>query len=223
MAKLEEMVTPVELMSIIRQGASKSDLTKKFRTSDQELAKMLLPLYRTGELSKEEFNDFFKGVVLRKPETEPVPPKAEDEAPSEIMRSLSTVSLKKAPKEPQPPNPPGASTEEKAAEKTFAETEPVMEIMPDEPVPAAPPPPIISKPVPAPVAAPEIKEIPGRPAPEKQIPEEIAQEKRAPEKQQSKRLSSLEISELLSKIYEKLISIDTRLSAIEEKFGKGQE
>ncbi|MBI4961699.1 MAG: hypothetical protein HY913_00335 [Desulfomonile tiedjei] len=99
MAKLEELATPTELLDAIRDGALKRELVKKYRTSDQELAKFLLPLYRNGKLTKEEFNDFFKGVPLRtraaegegvsfEEFSEPATP---DLPPSQIFRALSEV------------------------------------------------------------------------------------------------------------------------------------
>jgi len=72
MAKLEDLITPSEILEIIRGGMLKSELIKRYRTSEQEVAMMLYPLYRGGELTKEEFNNFFKGVPLFQHET-PVP------------------------------------------------------------------------------------------------------------------------------------------------------
>lgn len=99
MARLEELVTPTELLDAIRDGALKQDLVKRYRTSDQELAMILVPLYRNGELTKEEFNDFFKGVPLRSRAVDvegvaagatgaPRPP---DLPPSQILQALSEV------------------------------------------------------------------------------------------------------------------------------------
>lgn len=113
MAKLKDQVTPAELLETIRAGAMKNDIMKKHRASEQELAMMLLPLYRGGELTKEEFNDFFKGVPLRpmeeasKAEVEAEPPgKTEDQPPSEIFRSLTAeptpVATEVLPEEPAP-------------------------------------------------------------------------------------------------------------------------
>jgi hypothetical protein len=73
MAKLEDLITPSEILEVIKGGKLKSELIKRYRTSEQELAKMLYPLYRGGELTKEEFNNFFKGVPLFQHET-PAPP-----------------------------------------------------------------------------------------------------------------------------------------------------
>ena len=99
MAKLEELVTPTELLDAIRDGALKQELVKKYRTSDQQLAMILLPFYRNGKLTKEEFNDFFKGFPLRSQaeSVEGGSPSGEDslrpadEPPSQILRALSEV------------------------------------------------------------------------------------------------------------------------------------
>jgi hypothetical protein len=64
MPKLTDQITSEGLLALIRTGALKNELVKQYRTSDQELATMLLPLYRQGYMTKEEFNDFFKGVPL---------------------------------------------------------------------------------------------------------------------------------------------------------------
>jgi len=68
MAKLEDLVTPSEILEMIKGGMLKTELIKRYRTSEQELALMLLPLHRGGELSKEEFNNFFKGIPLFQPD-----------------------------------------------------------------------------------------------------------------------------------------------------------
>jgi hypothetical protein len=68
MAKLEDLVTPSEILEMIKGGMLKTELIKRYRTSEQELALMLLPLHRGGELTKEEFNNFFKGIPLSQPE-----------------------------------------------------------------------------------------------------------------------------------------------------------
>ena len=59
MAKLQDLITSSEILEVIKGGMLKSELIKRYRTSDQELAAMLVPLYRGGELTKEEFNNFF--------------------------------------------------------------------------------------------------------------------------------------------------------------------
>lgn len=131
MAKLEELVTPMELLEVMRGGALKSQVIKKYRTSEQELAMMLLPLYRSGELSKEEFNDFFKGLPLRPKEAPPDRhPSVEDEPPSQIVKSLSDAVPEPlaaevvrpervpeaAPEEVEPPREAAPVVEEIAAE-----------------------------------------------------------------------------------------------------------
>lgn len=106
MAKLEDRVTPSELLEAIRSGAVKSELIKQFRTTDQELAVMLHSLYRKGEVSKEEFNDFFKGVAYRRSQATAgvsevaVPAVTEEQAPSEILASLTAAADKDSPVEP---------------------------------------------------------------------------------------------------------------------------
>jgi len=100
MAKLEELMTPSELVAAIRDGAAKDELVKKYRASEQELAMMLLPVYRRGEFTKEEFNNFFKGIPINR-EEETRPPDAPDDGsapqieygpPSEIVKSLSKAA-----------------------------------------------------------------------------------------------------------------------------------
>lgn len=67
MAKLEQLVTPLELLAAIRAGALKSEIVKQYKTSDQELAVMLQPLYRAGKMTKDEFNEFFMGRGAKPP------------------------------------------------------------------------------------------------------------------------------------------------------------
>lgn len=107
MAKLEDQVMPSELLDDIRSSAKKSELIKKYRTSDRELAVMLHALYRKGEMSKEEFNDFFKGVELRRVQPSPglpevaVPVSTTEQAPpSEILASLTAAAARELSEEP---------------------------------------------------------------------------------------------------------------------------
>jgi hypothetical protein len=129
MAKLEERVTPTELLDAIRDGALKQELVKKYRTSDQELAMILLPLFRKGELTKEEFNDFFKGVPLRSHASEaesappdltglPTPP---DLPPSQILRALSEVVENPVLAQEEPPVPPIAQESPRANKAGLSE------------------------------------------------------------------------------------------------------
>lgn len=138
MARLEDQVTPIELLNIIRGGTVKKDVLKEYRTTEQELAKMLLPLYRSGELTMEEFNDFFKGLALTPKKSDdavqsaPSVPRPEDEAPSEILRSLSEdrerPSADDAKKHPAAPPEPKAEKkpEANAVSEPAASPEPRM-------------------------------------------------------------------------------------------------
>ncbi len=60
MAKLEELMTPSELVDAIRDGAAKDELVKKYRASEQELAMMLLPLYRERGVHQRGVQRFFQ-------------------------------------------------------------------------------------------------------------------------------------------------------------------
>jgi hypothetical protein len=152
MAKLEDQVTPAELLTIIRTGTTKKEVLKQFRTSEQELAMMLLPLYRARDLTMEEFNDFFKGVAL-KPKAaaeghlEPLAPRDQDEPPSEILRSLSEQAAAKAPEEPKKPE---ASAPQERQEKA---------VVPEKPQPVSKAAPETAEPVAEPVVetAPEVE------------------------------------------------------------------
>jgi hypothetical protein len=88
MAKLEEQTTPEELLKEIKDGALKQDLIKKYKVSEQDLAMMLLPLYREGKLTKEEFNDFFRGIAVTGGDIASRD-SSHDDTPSEILRSLA--------------------------------------------------------------------------------------------------------------------------------------
>ncbi len=90
MAKLEQLVSPSELLQMIQNGALKSDILKKFKASDQDLAMMLYPVYHSGELTKEEFNDFFNETPLRKDAPDKQPAIA-DEPPSVIVKNLAAM------------------------------------------------------------------------------------------------------------------------------------
>ena len=92
MAKLEELMTPSELVDAIRDGAAKDELVKKYRASEQQLAMMLLPLYRRGEFTQEEFNNFFKGIPVKR-EDENLPPDAPDDgsAPTANYYGVMTI------------------------------------------------------------------------------------------------------------------------------------
>jgi hypothetical protein len=97
-------------LDAIKNGALKNELTKKYRTSDQDLALMLQPLYRQGRLTKDEFNSFFRGEALTtepveeivKSQENPVLAASRHDAPTEM---LHTSSMEKEP-EASPALPP---------------------------------------------------------------------------------------------------------------------
>ncbi len=101
MAKLEDLVTPSEILEMIKGGMLKTELIKRYRTSEQELALMLLPLHRGGELTKEEFNNFFKGIPLFQPEIPApaeaiaAPPHEPTDKPVEAVRSPEKIVREK--------------------------------------------------------------------------------------------------------------------------------
>jgi len=213
MAKLHDLVTPAQLLEEIRNGALKGELIKKYRTAEQEMAVMLLPLYRSGELSKVEFNDFFKGVPLRKqqapstPEKETaLPVKNNDEAPSQIFKALSDKLR------PKPPKPRAVEEPEPVAAEGSGEKEVSPQTEVPEPAPAA-----VEQAAAAqaaalqPVPAPEVEEPP---APEP-VHETPPPEPAGVEAQSTAR--PLEPSSILDKIFARLDSIDARLSEIEKK------
>jgi hypothetical protein len=214
MAKLEEQITPAELLDMIRKGAMKSELSKKYRASEQDLAMMLLPLYRTEEMTKEEFNDFFSEVPLRTKNAEPQP-KPEDEAPSEILASLSKLF--------------GGKKQEAEKPEIAVASEPSVELPPPPPPPPPPAPPAAVAPTPRP-APPEPKPEPSQAAPSQpkaEAPQPTAAEpkpeplKAAPAPQAAHPVEApkepLNVSSALATILSKLNSIEKRLVSIEKK------
>ncbi len=142
MARFEELMTPSELVATIREGAVKDELVKKYKVSEQELAMMLLPLYRRGEFSKEEFNNFFRGITLKR-DTETSPTNfSEDgstranvyEPPSEIVRSLSNETPSSEDGEPAASDveAPDETSVPKAAPESvesFVESEEILQVI----------------------------------------------------------------------------------------------
>ncbi|MEJ2717520.1 MAG: hypothetical protein P8182_10330 [Deltaproteobacteria bacterium] len=118
MAKPDMQLTPEELLKIIRAGALKDEIIQQHKTSEQELALALLPAYRNGELTKEEFNTFFQGMSLRpqvnveqdqspgplsageQVESPPVQEKPQKASP-EPQGGFAGLFTRKSPKEPE--------------------------------------------------------------------------------------------------------------------------
>jgi hypothetical protein len=112
MARLEDKISPTGLLLAIKSGRLKNEIIKEYRTSEEELAMMLLPMYRSGELSKQEFNRFFRGVPVFE-ETQEAPLEQDD--------------VEKKAKAPAPPAQPRPKAQTKA--KPVAEhTDPPSEI-----------------------------------------------------------------------------------------------
>ncbi len=232
MAKLKDLASPKEVLEAIRGGALKNEVIKKYRTSDQELARLLLPLYRDGDLSKEEFNDFFKGVPLR-PREAPSEPEAEhaaalaaeDEPPSAIVRSLAAMP-EPEPLEDYPPEPEKVVEESEVFEEGFLadeiEAEVPESISEEEPI-------LDEQPILEDRAEPEVSpleeppELEVAPFQEPDVAEsDVTEPYRepvapAPSGEPSVPLDSAGMSSVLELIFAKLRSIDNRLSAIEKK------
>jgi hypothetical protein len=207
MPKLEELVTPTELLAAVKEGALKQELVKKYKASEQELAMMLLPMYRRGELTKDEFNDFFKGVSRKgtgaEDESAFTPTQVETEPPSEILQSLSRIFGKK-PKEPKV-----EAGEEALALKAEPEHKAVETA-------------VLEAPVPEPVSAPSAEAVSGPaaaigPELEPEAPEEIGED--IPEEGVGA-IDSVGLASLLNSIFDRLNSIDQRLAEIEKRIAR---
>jgi hypothetical protein len=224
MAKLKDLVSPEEVLEAIRGGALKNEVIKKYKTSEQELARLLLPLFRGGDLSKEEFNDFFKGVPLR-PQKVPSEPEAleaailaaEDEPPSAIVRSLS-AQPEPVPFEDYPPEPEKVVEEQEIVEEPVLAEEPEPEvsepILEEEPAPETPP-----------VQEPAVAETQEMEAFQEPVVSEPAQEPVAAVAANPSGipLDSAGMSSVLEMMFAKLRSIDDRLAAIEKKLDRVAE
>jgi hypothetical protein len=192
MAKLKDLMTPQELLELILSGTMKSELIKKHRTSDEELARMLLPLYRNGDLTKEEFNEFFKGVVLsrrrsagQQSEDPAGASSQEDLPPSEIVRSLTAAQHEEPSVTKEQDEAPGRGLNVDAGGVDFseqAEAEPSRDGLSEQAVPAT---------------------------------EDASGALRS----DSIEVDSTTSSSILDKIFHKLGSIESRLAAIEKKLG----
>lgn len=199
MAKLKDQMTSQELLELILSGTIKNEIIKKYRSSDEELAMMLLPLYRNGDLSKEEFNDFFKGVTLSPRESETAEPtrepSQEDLPPSEIVRSLAPEEHELPPEVEEPvehAEPAESAAPEEALDLDLTPPSEEAEIL--EPVP------------------PDTSAYVNGEAPEEKT--EISPS--GPGEEQF-RSDSAAVSSILDMIFAKLGSIDSRLAVIEKK------
>jgi hypothetical protein len=206
MAKLEERVTPSELLDEIRAGALKPELIKRYRTSEQELAMTLHDLYRKGSMTKEEFNDFFKGIPIRHsdPRAEPTSKefalKPEYDSPSQILRTITAAEDRQSggaetlgengAATPAPPSAPTAELTREVPDEPRSE--------PEHDQAAGTQPASISAPVPT-------------------TPEEAVSAESLVELDPEVESSSLE--SLLRTISATINSIDSRLSNIEKKLG----
>ncbi len=219
MAKLKDLVSPDEVLETIRDGALKNEVIKKYKTSEQELARLLLPLYRDGDLSKEEFNDFFKGVPLRPRTAQSVPGSqeaatlaAEDEPPSAIVRSLS-AQPEPIPTGDYPPEPEKVVEEEEVTEEPVLAFEPEPEVSEPE----------LSEPVLEEEPAPEIPPVEEPVGASTEIMEAYQEPVAAAANASGVSLDSAGMSSVLEMMFARLKSIDDRLAAIEKKLvGSGQ-
>jgi outer membrane biosynthesis protein TonB len=227
MAKLEDLVTPSEILDVMKDGAVKGDLIKRFKTSDAELAKMLLPLYRNGQITKDEFNDFFQGrsiasegptpeVPAVAPSPEPVKEEPKPEAPKPVPVVGDSPKPEPAVTEAPKPAPPPAEAPKP--------TPPVAEA-------PKPTPPVVEAPKPAPPPVPEEvffdEDEPPESAPEDATIEDLSFE----EEEDVELVAELPAtppavaeetpasSDVLEMILARLDSIDKRLAAIEKKPG----
>jgi len=205
MARLEELVNPSELLATIRTGLMKTEVLKKYKTSDQELAMMLLPLYRRGEMTKEEFNNFFQGIPIvgATPETAPVeaplPENPVEEPPSEIRQALSKLFHRRSSTEPKP-----AAKEEVA--------------LPEEKTPSPPPekqmqPAVAPAPVAQDIESPLDLEL-------EEEEDELAIEEEPPKAVKLIQLTdSATLQDLVDTIFAKITTIENRVAALEKKVG----
>lgn len=250
MAKRKDSVSPDELLETIRGGALKTEVIKKYRTSEQELARLLLPLYKSGDLSKEEFNDFFKGVPLRPRETpskveeqEAAQRAVQDEPPSEIVKSLAKAS-EPEPAEARPPEPEKAVLEEEVKEEVVEAAEPALGLAEPE---VAQEPVVVEQPLELPaieelaLEEPLVEEPPAaeefeaeKPPEEEPVAEELPVEEPEVEEPTEKDqdvpevvpveplapADSAGVSSMLEMIFSKLSSIENRIAAIEKKLDR---
>jgi hypothetical protein len=218
MARLEELVNPSDLLAAIKSGSLKNELLKKYRTSDQELAMMLLPLYRQGEMTKEEFNKFFQGIPLTgdlaAQAEESAQPKPPDEPPSEILATLSKLFHRKSSAEPKP-----APKEEPTA-LASAEPEPAPEPKEELVILEEEPPAPLQEATPAPPSA-----SMSEPAREIETLDLKFEEEEEPLPEPPKAREAMKVpdsatlQDLVDTIFAKITAIENRVEALEKKIG----
>jgi hypothetical protein len=204
MARLEEMVNPSELLSAIKSGVMKAELLKRYKTTDQELAMMLLPLYRRGEMTKEEFNNFFNGIPISGDEVAAADDKASqekyvEEPPSEIRRAFSKLFHRKSAAETKP-----ASHEEPVPEKLIPP--PPKEISGEPENPPSP-------------AAQEVENSLDLDLREIEEEEESIVEEAPKTVEIIKMADSATLQDLVDTIFAKITAIENRVAALEKKVG----
>jgi len=189
MARLEDLVTPTELLDAIKSGSMKDELIKEYKASEQDLALMLQPLYRRGRLTKDEFNNFFKGIMIapqNPSEQEAAEGHAEPNADSHKVprEMLPTASLNGAPRLQRARE--AAATDE------------------------------VTGPEPNPVA---LETLPQEPQPFTSSDEADKDSEENKEEKEWAAPDSAGVTALLGMVYSRLNSIDERLAHIEKKLG----
>ena len=66
MPRNDDQINPTMVVDAIKAGSVKTRIMHDYKITDEELAMILLPQYRKGRLSKQEFNDFFKGLPVKR-------------------------------------------------------------------------------------------------------------------------------------------------------------
>ncbi len=233
MAKLEDVVSPSEILEMIKAGALKTELIKRYKTSEQELAMVLVPLYRGGEITKEDFNNFFQGLPLSQPEMPAA--EAPEAPPPPVQKPVQGPAQEPAQKRTQEPAREPAREPAKEPVQELAH-EPVQELAQE---PAQEP---AKEPAKEPVDRPgeiirSLKKFIG-----KRTPIDSAQPQESPIEDAHEEIAAqdveleveevvdsvpetgveqepIAVTEALQAILKKLDSIDGRLSGIEKKLG----
>lgn len=217
MAKNELRTDGKEIVEAILTGKLKKEIEKEFRISEEELATTLLPLYRAGHLTKEEFNSFFKGKPVQRVQEPPTPeatepadkPRPVKEPSSEAPEYSVSGTFKKFTEAAQE-EPIEEETEEESLEMEEIDFEEEVdapleaEVIEESPEPTAPEPPEAPEEQPAQEQSVEAQS-PAPPAGAEEV--EDFQDMRVPSK----------LERTLDKIWKRLDSIDRRLHEIGKK------